>query len=681
MTGTLSANLVTAGGLSVTDQVVDAGGGPHPQASPARLGRPIVIVHAVTLALAFGVWAYWDRNLWFFGDEWDFLTRRGLHGATFSIWTPHNEHWSVLPILLWRAIFSLEHLSTYWAYLVPVLLAHVVVVHLLWRRCLKDGADQWVASALALLFALYGTGAENLAWAFQIGFVGSLMFGLLALQVAEGPTSPGRAAIIKRPLVRDGVVALLALAALMCSDVGVATAVALGVVLLARYGWGRAVRALAVPTAAYMVWFALAGRSGLTSTGDTLKMSVFLNIPTFLATNLETDLGHTVGRPAAGLLLAVAVVSWLLLHAVTLFRAHPAVLGGAVAAVTFWVMAALGRDRISDTMSPSRYCYIGTALLLPTVALMLTALPGWLQSLYRRARALVGGGAVGGGRAVVGRLSVIAGVARAAVLIVVLAATASNVSSGHEFARTRTVFVRGLRDQIVTTAALLQDREEMARTINHYPVWASGFASGYLTPEIIVNLYRDKLLPSPGPALMTSTEVREDESWLDLSASHKPLFKGRFALVARTERAARGGRRPGRQNRSATPPRLSRAEARSEALPWPSGPGTCTFSTPLGTPARRGSVTFALARGAPSGALWISLGAGGGRAHFSLADTWGFGGRPGDGRIRGEMFPVPAGRGLWLSDSVPGDRVVLTLGSGQRAELCGLASVAPPPHA
>jgi hypothetical protein len=294
--------------------------------------------------------------------------------------------------------------------------------------------------------------------------------------------------------------------------------------------------------------------------------------------------------------------------------------------------------------------------------------------------AVEGGAAVGGG-AVVGRLSAIAGVARVGVLIVVLAATAANISSGHEFARTRTVFVRGLRDQIVTTAALLQNREQMARTINHYPVWASGFASGYLTPEILASLYRDKLLPSPGPALMTSTEVGEDESWLDLSASYKPLFKGRFALVARTERAARAGYRPGPPHRSAARPRLSRSEARSEALPWPPGPGTCTFSTPIGTPARRGSVTFALARGAPSGALWISLGAGGGRAHFSLAHTWGFRGRPGHGGMRGEMFPVPAGRGLWLSDSVPGDRIVLTLGSGQRAEVCGLASVAPPAHA
>jgi hypothetical protein len=277
-------------------------------------------------------------------------------------------------------------------------------------------------------------------------------------------------------------------------------------------------------------------------------------------------------------------------------------------------------------------------------------------------------------------LSVIAGVARVAVLVVVMAATAANISSGHQFARTRTVFVRGLKDQIVTTAVLLQNREQVARTINHYPIWASGFASGYLTPGVLANLYHRKLLPWPGSALMTSTEVREDESWLDLSALHHPMFKGRFALVARSRRSAPVGDRPGHRSGAPARPRLSRAEARSESQPWPVGPGSCTFSTPLGTPARRGTVTFALARGARSGALWISLGAGGGRAHFSLAQAWGFRGPPGDGGFRGEMFQVPAGGGLWLSDSVPGDRLLLTLTSGQRAELCGVASTARPAH-
>ena len=133
----------------------------------------------------------------------------------------------MLPILLWRAIFSLAHLTTYWPYLVPLLLAHVVVVHLVWRRCLLEGADVWVASGLALLFALYGTGAEDLAWAFQIGFVGSVGLGLLAVELADGVEQRGGLAVLRplgsgslasKPLARDCIVAVVVLAALPCAQ-------------------------------------------------------------------------------------------------------------------------------------------------------------------------------------------------------------------------------------------------------------------------------------------------------------------------------------------------------------------------------------------------------------------------------------------------------------------------------
>lgn len=132
---------------------------------------------------------------------------------------PHNEHWSVLPILLWRAIFSVAHLTTYWPYLVPLLLAHVAVVHLVWRRCLHEGVNPWLANALALLFALIGAGAEDLAWAFQIGFVGSVMLGLLAIEVAElapagragrALSRAGAVARLPEPVLRDCLVGVLA---------------------------------------------------------------------------------------------------------------------------------------------------------------------------------------------------------------------------------------------------------------------------------------------------------------------------------------------------------------------------------------------------------------------------------------------------------------------------------------
>lgn len=633
----------------------------RPPPAPRHLPRPIVVVHVLSLAAAFGVWAYLDRHLWFFGDEWDFLTRRGLHGAYFSIWTPHNEHWSVLPILLWRAIYSVEHLTSYWPYLVPLLLAHVAVVHLVWRRCLREGADPWVATALALLFALLGAGAEDLAWAFQIGFVSSVVFGFLAMEVAEGPPGPGEGLFVLpsfrgHAIWRDVAASALAVAALMCSTVGVATGIALGALLLGRFGWRRVVRALAVPVGAFLAWFALAGHSGLKATGDYLSPAVFSKIPTFVASNLAADIGKTAGWASGGPVLALAMLAWVLWRCrgpKGLFRRHPAVLGGVIAAVAFYALAAVGRDRISATMSPSRYAYVGTAFLLPALALILTSLRNLVDrrrspTVPNRVRE-VDAGAGGVGRWRYLRLVVVA---------VVLLATLSNLVAGVRFVRSRTVYVRGLENQIITSGALLQGRAQLAEAVDTYPIWASGFASGYLTPQMLASLYRDRLLPRPSPSLMTPTEILNDKAWLDITDKHH-LFHARLRLLS-TVGVTWSVVAPGLVGASPT---------------WPTGPGRCEWAVADGRSVDREftpSLRFGLAQGS-SGSLWVSLGKPGGKVLASLAAPWGITGLPGPVALEGQALQVNAGGYIWVNDSAGGEDLVLQLAAGTSAEFCGLA--------
>ncbi|HYA44668.1 MAG TPA: hypothetical protein VED59_03615, partial [Acidimicrobiales bacterium] len=504
-------------------------------ASPG-LAKPVIAAHAATLVAAFATWAYLDRNLWFFGDEWDFLTRRGLHGAYFSIWTAHNEHWSVLPILLWRAIYSFAHVSSYWPYLVPLLIVHVSVVHLVWRRCLICGADPWMATAAAGVLGLLGSGAEDLTWAFQVGFLGSLVFGLLAIEVVEGPRAlVGRvekpmATMSRFPgsLLRSALTSALALAALMCSTVGVATAVALAIVVLAWYGWRRTLAVLAAPVFAFGVWFALSGHSGLGETGDYFSRPVFAGVPRFVLSNATRDLGDVAGSTSVGPPVAAAVLAWLAWSCWrrSLAVRRPAVLGGAVGAVVFYALAALGRDRISPTMSPSRYVYIGAVLLLPSLALLLSAV--WKG---------LGGSWSGGwlGASWSGRwLGNAAWLLRPVVIVLVVLATWSNVAAGVAFARNRTVYVHGLENQIVTTATLLQQPGELALAINGYPIWASGFASGYLTPRVLAQLERQRVLPRARTSLMASSELLSDETWLDVARGNRPLFAGQFVFESAT---------------------------------------------------------------------------------------------------------------------------------------------------
>ncbi|HXW80151.1 MAG TPA: hypothetical protein VEJ84_11675, partial [Acidimicrobiales bacterium] len=561
-------NLVPASGADSPTADGEASPSVYPARFPDGLPPAVVGVHLVSLVTAFVFWAYLDRNLWFFGDEWDFLTRRGLHGAYFSIWAPHNEHWSVLPILLWRALYSLEHLSSYWPYLVPLLLAHVAVVHLLWRRCLREGADPWVATALATVFAFLGAGAEDLVWAFQIGFLSSLLFGFLAMEVAEGQplpwknwalrplpsvpspsvlspsvplpsvplpsvlspsaralSAPAPPAATGRPvlLVGDITASALALAALMCSSVGVASCAALGALLLGRSGWRRAAIVLSVPVGAYLTWLVLAGRSGFKSTGDYVSLSVLLHVPVFVESNVANDLGHAAGWAGLGPFLAAVVLLWVVLTYRRLFRRHPAVLGGALGAVVFYALAALGRDRISPTLTPLRYAYVGVAFLLPALALMLTGARD-TASRWRPARSAVEAHPARWGY---GRRAMVL----PAILALLAAATLGNVVLGVQFARNRTMYVRGLENQIITSAALLQDDVQMVRAVNPYPIWASGRASGYLTPEVLAELYRGRLLPKPRRSLMSPTEILNDLTWLDVTARSGAMFRGHFRFL------------------------------------------------------------------------------------------------------------------------------------------------------
>ncbi len=168
------------------------------------------VVHGVTLVGAFAFWAWLDRGLWFFGDEWDFLVRRGVFyppGSRHSIWFAHNEHWSTLPILLWRGLYNVFHLSTYWPYLIPLLLAQVVIMHLAWRLCRRAGVDPWVATAAVTVLGFLGAGVEDLSSAFQIGFVASVLFGFVAFDLLDRPApggTTGAGPALRRPSTNVG---------------------------------------------------------------------------------------------------------------------------------------------------------------------------------------------------------------------------------------------------------------------------------------------------------------------------------------------------------------------------------------------------------------------------------------------------------------------------------------------
>ena len=447
-------------------------------------------------------WAYLDRGLWFFGDEWAFLVGRGLSYAPSnpaSIWFPHNEHWSTLPILLWRALFNVFHLSSYWPYILPVLFAQVAIMHLSWRLCLRAGVTPWVATAAVAVLGFLGAGSEDLAWGFQIGFVGSVLFGLIAIELLErcsssGPSSSGRAWC--------GALASLALlASLMCSTIGDAMVVGAAVLAFARLPWRRAVQIIGPPVVAYLIWFLGVGRLGIAAHSDRFPLATFTGLPNFVWTGLSWALGQTFNLPAAGAAILVGLGAWLIWNMARFWREQPALLALSAAAVTFFILAGLGRDTSTDTPEVSRYVYVAIALLIPVIAKLLSP-----QKAAVPARL-----------AAVGLLAVTA---------------VGNVGQASTWASTRVALTSKLKTEVLAAGRLLAagDKDvtgEGAAPVQYFP---------NLSAAALAGLERSHQLPSASLTPLDLVNARAllavgDWNGSNMSLSPKPLVPGHFVFM------------------------------------------------------------------------------------------------------------------------------------------------------
>ena len=339
---------------------------------------------------AFAFWTWLGQGLWFFGDEWDFLVRRGLSfgpSSHRSIWFPHNEHWSTLPILLWRGIYSVFHLSSYRPYLVPVLLAQLGVMHLAWRLCRRAGVDPWVSTAAIALLGFFGAGVADILSGFQIGFVGAVLFGLIAMDLVDRPArmamgepvEDGRRELARAPVRRDILASLATLAALMCSTVGDAMVVGVAVVLFARRPPKRALAVLALPVTSYVIWFAALGRPSISAPRDSISLTGLTALPGYVWYGLSSGLGLTFNVEDAGAALLVGLAAWVVWHMGSIWRESPSLLGLCAASLTFYTLAGLGRDLTAgaSTTAVSRYVYVGIALLIPVIAKLLSSASAW----------------------------------------------------------------------------------------------------------------------------------------------------------------------------------------------------------------------------------------------------------------------------------------------------------------
>jgi hypothetical protein len=334
------------------------------------------VLHWLSLGVAFVFLLWVNRDQWFFGDDWEFLTEaRRAKPLAHELLDPHNEHWSTGPYLIFRALDATVGLDPYWPYVVPVLVAHLLLAHLLWRLALRVGANAWIATAGSFAFALLGAGYENLLWAFQIGFVGSVALGVAAM-LAVDHHGPWRG--------RDSVGVAMAGLALTFSGIGILMLGVATLVVVLRRGWRHAAYFGAIPAGMYLLWSAVF-YSGSQFAAPGLGAYLYFVYPYVLrglTTAADLPIGaERAGASGAGLALLLILGGALIRHVDTARGRTATAYAGAVGAVGLYVLTAYGRWGLGvEQASASRYVYVANALLLPAVVLALTWL-AWQSRL------------------------------------------------------------------------------------------------------------------------------------------------------------------------------------------------------------------------------------------------------------------------------------------------------------
>ena len=254
---------------------------------------------AAVQVFALVFWLNAGRAEWFYLDEWDFLAQRKATSLG-DLFRPHNEHWTTIPILVYRALFFVFGLRAYFPYRLVVVVMYLAAAALLYLVILRAGVHPWIATAAASLFALFGAGWENAIKPFQMTFTGAFVFGLVQLSLADHDGPSDR---------RDRLGVLAGLVGLMMSGIAVSMVFVVGLAVLLRRGWRPALGQVAPLAACYSLWWLAIGHTGqVRQLGPPHSLTVG-SVFGFVAMGLRgafSALGHFAGLGAV-LALVVAI--------------------------------------------------------------------------------------------------------------------------------------------------------------------------------------------------------------------------------------------------------------------------------------------------------------------------------------------------------------------------------------
>lgn len=290
-------------------------------------------------------------TLSFHGDEWSYIVDRRL--TIESLLQPHNEHLAALHVLAYRLLVELVGTDSYVPFLSLLLVCHVALARGV-LALLRQRATNLAALAAAVLLLFLGSGFDNLVWAFQSGFVGSLALGTWALVLAQRPWWS----------------ALLLTAAVATHSPGLFFVAPLAILIRRRVP-------LILPIGLYVVWLSLVGRESIPFPGAGPYIA-------YAATMLGSVAGGLsgVGLPA-GFAVAAAYPVALATQAWRDRGLDRFVIAGLAGLASGVVILAFGRAHFGpEQATASRYIYASAPFVLMTLTAFRSVPPSIWSVLF-----------------------------------------------------------------------------------------------------------------------------------------------------------------------------------------------------------------------------------------------------------------------------------------------------------
>jgi len=319
-----------------------------------------IVIGAALIVCSALLWV--TRNFTFYFDEWSFILT-APDWSVASYFEPHNEHPSMLLRVAYAVILNTVGLRSYLPYMALLYLAHFACVVLLFELVRRRSGDGIALAAAAILLVL-GAGWEDLYWAWQMAWLGSVACGLGALLAVQEP-GPRRLALA---------VILLA-ASVSFSGVGIPFVVAVGIYLSLIPARRRELLALTPLAAGLLAWYVLFGRFG-EHPNPQPDATNLLRDPVYVAWGLSQSAGGLIGVTGNAGVVVLIVALALLVLAWRVHRPDATTIGVAVGLIGFYAVAGLTRAQLGIQQSgASRYIYPAAAMWLLVVADAARALP------------------------------------------------------------------------------------------------------------------------------------------------------------------------------------------------------------------------------------------------------------------------------------------------------------------